>query len=253
MSLAVEEAIPRKVGEGTAPNTIRFWRSANAVVVGRFQSTIREANLKACKKQGTTIIRRFTGGGAVYHDHGNLNYAISLRKHHSLVSGDLSQTFKALSLGVIEGLRTLGLRAAEFKPINSIQIDGRKVSGAAGSLRWGTVFFHGSVLVSSNISVLSRVLKASEDKVTTLSDELGKTVSIKEAKEALIKGFERVYKIKLVKGGLTEEEEELAKTLCEKKYLTEEWNLGKQHKTYTTKNDLKNRKNFKCIFIIEII
>src|SRR5256885_2711764 len=85
MNMSVEEAIPRAVGEGKAPNTVRFWHNSNTIVLGCFQSALLEVNFDACKETGTTVVRRFTGGGAVYHDAGNLNYAISLRKGHPLV------------------------------------------------------------------------------------------------------------------------------------------------------------------------
>ncbi len=238
MNLAIEEAIPRKVGEGKVQNTVRFWRNLNAVVIGYFQSAKLEVDFQACKNFGTAITRRFTGGGAVYQDHGNLNYAISIRRGHPLIPKDLSETFKALSSGAVEGLRMLGLNA-NFKPLNDIQINGRKVSGAAGSIRWGTVFHHGSILISSNLNVLSKVLSAStgtgEDKhvrsvwqtVTNIRDELGQDISVGEVKEKLRKGIEKAHGIRLVDGILTKEEESLAEELFQSKYSREEWNLGR--------------------------
>jgi len=238
MNLAVEEAIARKVGEGKVPNTVRFWRNLNAVVIGYFQSVELEVNLEACENFGTTISRRFTGGGAVYQDHGNLNYAISIRKGHPLIPEDLTETFKILSSGTVEGLRMLGLKA-EFKPLNDIQINGRKVSGAAGSIRWGTVFHHGSILVSSNLNILSKVLDAPngrlEDKhvrsarrtVTTVRDELRRGISIDEVKEKIRKGIEEAYGIRLIEGILMKEEELLAEELLQGKYSTRDWNLGR--------------------------
>src|SRR5438309_8451555 len=68
MNMSVEEAIPRAVGEGKAPNTVRFWHNSNTIVLGCFQSALLEVNFDACKETGTTVVRRFTGGGAVYHD-----------------------------------------------------------------------------------------------------------------------------------------------------------------------------------------
>jgi len=238
MNLAVEEAIPRKVGERVAPNTIRFWRNKNVVVIGHFQQVALEVNFEACKKYGTKIVRRFTGGGAVYHDQGNLNYAISLTKDHPLVHDDFSINFRNFLLGIIEGVKILGLNA-DFKPINKIQVNGRKISGAAGCLKWGTLFFHGSILVSSNLSVLSKVLNASRDdfvgcyvrsvrdRVTTIQNELGTNVSIEEVKKALKIGLEKSYGVKVVEGRLREEERGLAEELYHRKYSTEKWNFGK--------------------------
>jgi len=238
MNLAVEEAIPRKVGEGKVPNTVRFWRNLNAVVIGYFQSAKLEVNLEACKSLGTTISRRFTGGGAVYQDRGNLNYAISIRKGHRLIPEDLLETFKILSSGAVEGIRMLGLNAG-FKPLSDIQVNGRKVSGAAGSMRWGTVFHHGSILISSDLSILSKVLSAPDrrlkDKhvrsvrkaVTTIRGELGRDISVDEVKEKLRMGIEKAFKIKLVDGTITREEKLLAEELFQSIYSTEIWNLGR--------------------------
>src|SRR5437667_10903392 len=158
MNMSVEEAIPRSVGEGEAPNTVRFWHNSNMIVLGCFQSADLEVNYDACKETGTQVVRRFTGGGAVYHDGGNLNYAISLKKGHPLVpDNDLQLVFQRLSEGTVDGLRSLGVHA-EFQPLNVIHVDGKKVSGAAGSVTWGTVVYHGCSLVASDLATLGRVL-----------------------------------------------------------------------------------------------
>ncbi|MEM3571714.1 MAG: hypothetical protein QW589_07300 [Candidatus Bathyarchaeia archaeon] len=80
MNLALEEAIFRKLFNGESQATLRFWRNFSAVVIGRFQCISLEVNEEACKRYGIQIVRRITGGGAVYHDEGNLNYSIFLHK-----------------------------------------------------------------------------------------------------------------------------------------------------------------------------
>src|SRR5436309_4222238 len=212
MNMSLEEAIPRAVGDVTVSNTVRFWHNYNTIVLGCFQSADLEVNLDACKETGTQIVRRFTGGGAVYHDAGNLNYAISLKKGHPLVpDNDLQLVFQRLSEGTVEGLRSLGVRA-EFQPINDIQVDGRKVSGAAGSVRWGTVFHHGCILVASDLAMLGRVLNVPgvkladrhvasvQKRVTTVRDELQKDVTTGEVRYAIVRGIEHAYNVRLVEG-----------------------------------------------------
>lgn len=237
-NLAVEEAIPRMVGEGKAPSTVRFWHNANTVVLGCFQSAELEVNFDACKQTGTQVVRRFTGGGAVYHDAGNLNYAISLRRGHSLVPAedDLQLVFSRLSEGAVRGLRGLGVNA-EFQPINDIQVDGKKVSGAAGSIRWGAVFHHGCILVSSDLAILGKVLKVPRAKlldkhvtsvqkrVTTIREEVERDVTTGEVRDAIVKGVEECYGVHLEKGRLTREELDLASELYDMKYSRSEWNL----------------------------
>src|SRR2546430_8895052 len=215
MNMAVEEAIPRVVGEGKSPSTVRFWHNSNTIVIGCFQSARLEVNMEACKETETEIVRRFTGGGAVYHDSGNLNYAISLRKGHPLVPYmDLQLVFQRLSQGAVEGLRSLGVNA-EFQPINDIQVEGKKVSGAAGSIRWGTVFHHGCVLVASDLAILGRVLNVPQVKlagrhvasvqkrVTTVRDELGKNVTTRDVRDGIVQGIENSYSVRLEEGTLT--------------------------------------------------
>ncbi len=237
MNLAVEEAIPRFVGDGNSPSTVRFWHNSNTIVIGCFQSARLEVNMEACKQTGTEIVRRFTGGGAVYHDSGNLNYAISLRKGHPLVPGyDLQSVFEKLSEGSVQGLRKLGVKA-EFQPVNDIQVDGKKVSGAAGSIRWNTIFHHGCILVNSDLSILGKVLNVPKAKledrhvasvqkrVTTVRDELGRDVSTREVRDAIVDGIESCYGVRVEPGILTKEELGLAEELYQTKYSRLEWNL----------------------------
>lgn len=236
-NMSVEEAIPRAVGEGNAPNTVRFWHNSNTIVLGCFQSADLEVNFDACKASGTEIVRRFTGGGAVYHDAGNLNYAISLKKGHPLVPGnDLQLVFQKLSEGTVEGLKSLGVNA-EFQPINDIQVDGKKVSGAAGSIRWGTIFHHGCILVASDLAILGRVLNVPrlkladrhvasvQKRVTTIRDELQKDITTRDVRDAIVRGVEKVYNVRLVEGQLSKSEEAKAKELYDTKYSSTKWNL----------------------------
>ena len=239
MNMSVEEAIPRAVGEGKAPNTVRFWHNSNTIVLGCFQSADLEVNFEACKETGTEVVRRFTGGGAVYHDAGNLNYAISIKKGHPLVpDNDLQQVFRRLSQGAVEGLRALGVRA-EFQPINDIQVDGKKVSGAAGSVRWGTTFHHGCILVASDLAILGKVLNVPKQKladkhvasvqkrVTTVRDELQKDVTTREVRDAIVHGIEREYNVRLEEGDVSKSEMSRVKELYDDKYGTSSWNLDR--------------------------
>src|SRR5438034_1920093 len=232
LNMSVEEAIPRAVGDGAVPKTVRFWHNSNTIVLGCFQSADLEVNYDACKETGTQIVRRFTGGGAVYHDAGNLNYAISLKKGHPLVpDNDLQLVFQRLSAGTVEGLRGLGVRA-EFQPINDIQVDGRKVSGAAGSVRWGTVFHHGCILVASDVAILGRVLNVPgvkladrhvasvQKRVTTVRDELQKDLTTRDVRDAIVRGIERSYNVRLVEGQLYRVELPLGKRLSDVKNNT---------------------------------
>ena len=230
-NLAVEEAVARTVGKGRTLSTVRFWIEENAVIIGRFQDPSLEVNLEACKKHGTAVARRFTGGGAVYHDSGNLNWAVALGRDHPLVRSsciNIPFVYSKLSSGVLQGLKDLGVDA-EFVPPSDIRIQGRKVSGTAGALKWGTVFFHGTLLVSSDLRVIEEVLDTQQPVVSiprfvrsvkkpmiTLQEALARNVGMDEVKERLKEGFQRALGIRLEPGALTPEEKEFLADFHEK-------------------------------------
>ena len=237
MNMAVEETIARSVGKRAVPNTVRLWRNLDAVVIGSYQDVNSEVNPELCAGRNIKIVRRFTGGGAVYHDRGNLNFAIALSQDHPLVRTDLLDTFEVLSEGVIRAIRILGIRDVEWKSDNSILIKNLKVSGLAGCVRWGAFFCHGSILVSSNLSLIPQILCSREPAdhrfvrslrktMTTVSHESGRHVSMSEMKTVLREGFEDALGIRLLEGKLTREELVVASRLLQEKYSTVSWNLG---------------------------
>lgn len=233
--MALEEAVARGVGKGSAPSTVRFWRSASSVVVGRFQSVEAEVDLEFCAERGIAVVRRFTGGGAVYHDLGNLNYAVSTEKGERTIE-DFRRASAKLPLAAIEGLKKLGLNP-EFRGANAILVDGRKVSGIAGALKWNAIFHHGCLLVSADLNALRRALrrfrgdyKPVERSVSSVKMEIAnlsefKELRIEDVKEALRRGIEEVYGAELTEGELTRWELRKAKELYRNKYLRPEWNL----------------------------
>ncbi|MFQ5712123.1 MAG: biotin/lipoate A/B protein ligase family protein [Candidatus Geothermarchaeales archaeon] len=240
-NVAVEEALLQAVEGGITPSTFRLWRNPNSVVIGRFQSVGLEVDVKACTEFDTAIVRRITGGGTVYHDWGNLNWTIVAGRGQPMVSGDFLKVFGGFGGAVVEGLKTMGVKA-KFNPPNGIQFNGKKISGMAAYVKRGAVLCHGTLLVNTDLNVLSRVLRALEkpsnpiltrealvrsrpSEVTSLQRELGQRVSLQVVKEAMIRGVEKVCKVKLRGGGLTAEECEFIESLYEEKYGRVEWNL----------------------------
>jgi lipoate-protein ligase A len=236
-NLAVEEAVARAVGEGIAPTTLRFWRNDNAIIIGAFQCVSLEIRLEECIRYGVKVVRRFTGGGAVYHDIRNLNYAISFRRPSPIPGDDVLNGYRIVGGAVIAGLEKIGVKA-EFAPVNDIQVGGRKISGMAGTLTRNILFIHGCLLVGSNIEILSRVLNVPREKleskgvgntrarVTTLKDELNREITVDEVKRALLKGFEEIFGAEFIPGELTSWEKDMTEDLYRSKYLTIDWNLG---------------------------
>jgi len=242
LNMAAEEAILQAVGAGQAPPTLRLWQNDNAVIIGYFQDAAAEADLEACRSLGTAVVRRISGGGAVYHDPGNLNYALFVPASDRRVPEEVLASYRYFCNGVIEALASLGLRA-EFAPINDIVVDGRKVSGTAQARRHGGILHHGTLLLSLDVATMGRVLRVTREhlekkgvasvteRVATLG-QLGRPCTIAEAKEALVKGFSRALGVHFQAGELTRAELELTNRLCEERYRRPEWNLvaPKEHR-----------------------
>ncbi len=234
--MAIEEAIARNVGGGESPNTLRFWRSRPSIVIGCYQSVDSEIKLKTWTKTRVPIVRRFTGGGAVYHDNGNLNYSISIKPQNGLKT-DITSTIERFSRGPLEVLKRYGIRP--YLESRRILIGGKKISGSAGSLRWGCLVHHGTLLVNSDIKTLNRMLNVDETShksyrkyvrsafmpVTSLHLELEQPVSMEEVKRVLRECFEDTLSIQLDLGHPTPEEINLASDLHLNKYGKPEWNL----------------------------
>jgi len=237
MNMAIEEAIFLARVEKAVPPTIRFWRNDRAVLIGYSQNVNAGVNLKFCERGGIQVVRRFSGGGAVYHDLGNLNYTIVLDVDHQLIRGlDIAESYKFLCSGMIEGLRTLGVQAS-FRPSSDLFVGERKISGSAQSRKRGVVLHHGTLLVNSDLDLLMEALDVRPEKVsgkrvcsvkkpvTRLRDELGWEVEMTSLKVILARGFERAFSIRLAQGTITSLEQETAQNLYRDKYSRREWNF----------------------------
>jgi len=235
INLAIEEAIFSEKILGKMPPTLRFWQSKRATVVGYSQSVEAEVNLKVCIKEGVEVARRLSGGGAVYQDLGNLNYAITIESDHYLVKGlDVPQSLRKLCLGVIITLKALGINPA-FEPPGNILVNGKKVSGTAQARRKNVILHHGTLLVNANLDLLYRVLNiknfsdttkgvtSKKSLVTNLAEILDQQMSMKKIQESLQYGFEEAFAARLVKDSLSQTEKDSAKNLYVKKYSRREW------------------------------
>jgi lipoate-protein ligase A len=202
------------------------------VSLGYFQSAEQELDLAACKNFGVDVVRRLTGGGAVFHDK-ELTYSIVIPEKANLVSRNILESYGQICGFVVEGLRKLGL-PAEFKPINDIIINGKKISGNAQTRRGGMVLQHGTVLLDVDVKKMFSLLKvpdekirdkmisAVEERVTSVNRELGTTNSFETVKQSLISAFELGT---TKEGKLSEIEMKTARELSKEKYSSREWNF----------------------------
>ncbi len=245
-NLAVEEALARVNAEmDEKMNTVRFWRSKRAVVVGRFQCVHKEVNMAFCKQNDIAIARRFTGGGTVFHDEENLNFSICLDQKEPYVSRTLNEMYWNFVGGIAGALREIGIPATFDSHRSCLRIKGRKITGTAGWIKHGITFIHGTLLINSDLGLLKqslrvppnqpiylrdnrriRCLGSKRDVVTCIANEVSPCPSDFEIKNAIKAFLERISENTIELGGLTDEEEERAESLYRTRYSQPEWNLG---------------------------
>ncbi len=234
-NMAVDEAITRARGENKVPDTLRFYMwKPSAVTLGYFLSVEDEVNLAALQKFGFDLNRRISGGGSVLNSEtGEITYSVILKEDDPRVSADPVESYHLLCQGIIDALAVLGIKA-DFKPINDIVVNGKKISGNAQIRRYGAVLHHGTLLVDFDAKQMFGVLKISkeklsdkmiqqaEERVTTIRRLLGRPIGFPEVRDALEKGYRKALNADLVKGDLTPYEQQLVKEY-RARYASREW------------------------------
>jgi len=231
-NLAIEEALARSALSLSFRPTIRVWVNPRSVILGRFQKAATEVDISLCQQSGIQIARRFTGGGAVYQDEGNLNLTLVIQQGARDKQLRLNETASAI---VLDTLRSFGLKGSFLAP-NSIMLGERKISGGAAAAGYGFELWHGSLLVSTNVDTLGSVLAPSRQKqrthfvrsrwhsVTTLDAAVGRKVSVEEARSRLRESAQEILGAKLEADGLQEDEERWFTRLYTRKYSLPNWN-----------------------------
>jgi lipoate-protein ligase A len=207
-----------------------LWQNRNAIVVGVHQNTFEEINPEFVEQNNVQVVRRLTGGGAVYHDLGNLNFSF-------IVDADgKAFNFRLLALPVLQTLNRLGI-AAEFNGRNDLTIDGLKISGNAEMVKGERLLHHGTLLFSSNLETLSSALKVKDDKieskgiksvrsrVTNIQDHLP-GLTIDAFKDVLLEEINRSDR-QITEYAFTEADRAAIAKLRKEKYSTWNWNYGR--------------------------
>ncbi len=230
MNMALDEACAHALAEGNVQPTIRFYRwKPSAVSIGYFQSLSQEVNVNECIRQGIDIVRRRTGGGAVYHDYeGEITYSVIAPE--GMFEKNIVESYRQVAQGIIDGLATLNVKA-EFVPINDLVVSGKKISGNAQTRRNGILQMHGTILFDVDVDQMFSLLKVPDEKMKdkVIQNVKERVTSLKQHKvkdytnvyEALKEGFLKGKKWK--EGKWTSDEMEKAVILAEEKYTHPKW------------------------------
>jgi len=162
-NMGLDEALLRAVAEGKSLPTLRFYGwDPPAVSLGYFQGLHEEVDTTECEISGIDVVRRITGGGAVFHHH-EVTYSMVLPLSHPLARPNILDSYRLLLSGITEGLSILGIKA-EFAPINDIVTGGKKISGNAQTRKLGCILQHGTILIDLDLDRMFSVLKVPQEK-----------------------------------------------------------------------------------------
>lgn len=257
------DANPVSANELTFEPILLLWQNAPTVVVGGRQNTLEEINLAFVEERKINVVRRTTGGGAVYHDLGNLNYSFivpdatrlatsvnrqtpslesassfELRSKNDAAPTTLTDSFRLLTQPVLDVLRSWNL-SAELSGRNDITIDGRKISGSAQARKNGRTLHHGTLLFDSNLDDVAAALNVDPEKfrskaVSSVRSRVANVVEflpptersgvIERFKADLLARLEKLHPI--TDKELSESELSQIQKLRDEKYATWDWNYG---------------------------
>lgn len=227
-NIASEEYLLQKFPQ---EEILLFYINAPSIIIGKFQNTLAEINLDYLKENDIKVVRRLSGGGAVYHDLGNLNFSF-----HTLASDKDFSDFETFTTPVVKLLNSLGV-PAKLEGRNDLLVDGKKFSGNAKTIKSKKMIQHGTILINSEMAVLAdalkvnplkfvdKAVKSNRARVTNLIDYLPSGTTTASFKQLFIEEIKssnenvQVYEF-------DQQDMEAIEKLIAEKYSTWEWNFG---------------------------
>ena len=239
-NLAFEEYV---LNNNKDDDYLMLWQNDNTIVIGVNQNALEEINFTEVKKANVNIARRITGGGAVYHDLGNLNFSYITDWN----DGE-NRNYGHFLQPITEAFAEIGIKI-EIKGRNDLVIDGKKISGSAQSLVNDRILHHGTLLINSNLDIVGKMLNASPEKmqskgvksvrsrVTNIQNYTTKELNIDNVKDLLLRHWFGENDVKLSK--LNEKALEEIVNMKNEKYSTWDWIYGR-----SPDFNFKNKKRF---------
>ncbi len=235
INLAIEEYVLKEM-DIEQDSFLLFYINEPSIIIGKNQNTVEEVNTEFVDANGIHVVRRLSGGGAVYHDLGNLNFSFLTKD-----DGESFRNFAKFTEPVIEALAKMGV-TAELKGRNDILVDDKKVSGNAQFATKGRMFSHGTLMFDTEIERVVKALKVKKDKIESkgIKSIRSRVTNIKEYmpnQEMTIEDF-RLEILKSIFGGeeniqyyeLTEQDWENIHALSKERYQNWDWNYGRSPK-----------------------
>ena len=231
-----------------------LWQNGPSVIIGRYQNTIEEINEDFIDENNINVVRRNTGGGAVYHDYGNLNYSFIVPSEEKKID------FETFTKPVIDALKEMGIEAA-LAGRNDLVVEGKKFSGNAQYTYNGRLLHHGTLLFDADLSTLDKALKMKKgkiesksiksvrSKVTNLKPYFNEDVDVNRFKEKLLEHFYKAENLKEYK--VAAEDRKNIEALANEKYRTWKWTYGESPKCNVIRGSRFNSGYIEFRFQIE--
>ncbi|EKN70271.1 lipoyltransferase and lipoate-protein ligase [Neobacillus bataviensis LMG 21833] len=233
INLAIEEYALKNLDINES--YLLFYINEPSIIIGKNQNTIEEINTEYVEGNGIHVVRRLSGGGAVYHDLGNLNFSFITKD-----DGESFHNFRKFTEPVVAALKKLGVNA-ELSGRNDLEVEGRKISGNAQFSTRGRMFSHGTLLFNSEMDHVVSALKVKKEKieskgiksvrsrVANISEFLEEKIDIQKFRSLILtsifEGQEQIPEYVL-----TEEDWEKIHQLSKERYQNWDWNYGRSPK-----------------------
>lgn len=245
LNLAMEEYVLKNMPKDDS--YFLFYINRPSIIIGKNQNTIEEVNQSYIDEQGIDVVRRISGGGAVYHDTGNLNFSFVTDD-----DGNSFHNFQKFTEPIVETLKSLGVDA-KLSGRNDIQVGEAKISGNAMVKVKDRMFSHGTLMLNSELDevqnalkvnpakIKSKGIKSVRSRVANISEFLDEPIDIDKFKEIILKSIFGETQVEEYK--LTDEDWRKIEKLSNEKYRTWEWNYGRNPK-YNFEREEKFEKGF---------
>jgi lipoate-protein ligase A len=215
--MALEKILLDSCVKGLSPNTLHFLEFFPCVLLGYSQTVEDEVNEEFCLKNGIEINRRISGGGSIYMDVGTLGWEIIAKKNTQGIAGSLNDMYAKLCGALAAALSKFDIHAS-YRPLNDVEIDGRKISGTGGTELDDSFIFHGTVLIDFNTETMTHALKVPDKKnngknninvkqrTICMKEILRYIPAMDEVKKSIALAFSETLSIEFTEAGLCREE-----------------------------------------------
>ncbi|WP_438347361.1 lipoate--protein ligase [Paenibacillus sp. FA6] len=243
INLAIEEYALKHLSMDES--YLLFYINQPSIIIGKHQNTIEEINQEYCKENNVQIVRRLSGGGAVYHDLGNLNFSFITKD-----DGRSFHNFLKFTQPVIDALQKMGINA-ELTGRNDIQVGEQKISGNAQFSSRGRMFSHGTLMFNLNLDNVqaslnvnpekfkSKSTKSVRSRVANISDLMENTMTIEEFRAELLRSIFGMDAQDVPQYHLKEEDWEQINRISKEHYQNWDWNYG-----ISPESNVKHSKKF---------